>query len=170
MYGAAVSVAPVTFTTRADASATYDPRKVVVSTPDTNGIAHVTAVAGTVPPGTQILVVNAGSGAVASFTADNDGALNGEVSATVEDRLIVTITDPTGAVTSFERGAYVAPDGTTVVNSGGGRVTAPGQASVAAGAELLIPDGALDAAATFSLAFGRSGGAVPGGTARRVLD
>ena len=72
-----------------------------MSAPDADGVAHVTAAAGTVPPGTQIVVINEGQGSVASFTADNDGALHGEVVATVEDRLLVTITDPTGASTSF---------------------------------------------------------------------
>lgn len=152
VHGGAVSIASVSFTTKVDAPSTYDTRKVIVSTPDDNGIAHVTAAPGTVPPGTQVLVVNAGSGSVASFTADNDGALNGEVSATIEDRLIVTITDPAGAVTTFERGTYVAPDQSkTAVNSAGGIVDEPGQAGFASGAKLVIPPDAVLASLFFSL-------------------
>jgi len=152
VYGAAVSVAAVTFTTRTDAPATYDPRKVVVSMPDANGIAHVTAAAGSVAPGTQVVVINEGQGSVASFQADNDGALNGEVAATVEDRLLVTITDPSGASTSFERGAYVAPDQQSVaINGGGGRVTEPGQAGFAAGAQLVLPPETVVSAMLFHL-------------------
>src|SRR5437667_6737051 len=120
--------------------------------PDGNGIAHVTAAAGSVAPGTQVVVINEGQGSVASFSADNDGALNGEVVATVEDRLLVTITDPGGASTSFERGAYVSADQQSVaVNAGGGRVTEPGQAGFAAGAQLVIPPETLVAAVLFQL-------------------
>ena len=53
-----------------------------------------TGSAGTLPPGTQVLVVNEGTGEIASFTADNDGAISGSLFATIRDRLIVTITDP----------------------------------------------------------------------------
>ena len=152
VHGGAVSIAQVSFTTKVDAPSTYDTRKVIVSTPDDDGIAHVTAAPGTVPPGTQVLIINAGTGSVATFTADNDGALNGEVSATIEDRLIVTITDPAGAVTTFERGTYVAPDQSkTAVNSAGGIVDEPGQAGFAAGAKLFIPPDAVLASLFFSL-------------------
>ncbi len=62
--------------------------------PVLNGFVTFTGSAGTLPPGTQVLVVNEGTGEIASFTADNDGAISGSLFATIRDRLIVTITDP----------------------------------------------------------------------------
>ncbi len=47
--------------------------------PDTNGFVTFDGPAGTLPPGSQVLVVNTGTGEVASFTADNDGAVSGTV-------------------------------------------------------------------------------------------
>ena len=43
--------------------------------PDASGIVHLTAPAGTLPPGATVLVINAGNGQVGSFTAENDGAV-----------------------------------------------------------------------------------------------
>jgi len=74
------------------------------------------------PALTSVLIINAGNGTVASFQAGNDGSMNSELTASIRDRLIVTITDPQGRSFSFERNTYVAADGTTGVGAGGGKV------------------------------------------------
>jgi hypothetical protein len=52
------------------------------------------------------LVVNEGTGEVASFTADNDGAIGGSLLASIQDRLLVTITEALGNVITCERGVW----------------------------------------------------------------
>jgi hypothetical protein len=145
-YGGAVAVAPVTFTTRADTVAVFDPEQVTVSFPDDNGIVHVTAPPGAVPALTSVLIINAGNGIVAQFQAGNDGSMDSQLTASIRDRLIVTITDPQGRSFSFERNTYVAADGTTGVGSGGGKVK-----SATTDAEIQIPEGAIDDSAVFKL-------------------
>jgi hypothetical protein len=100
--------------------------------PDVNGFVTFDGPAGTLPPGSQVLVVNTGTGEVASFTVDNDGAVSGTLLASIRDQLVVTITDPLGNVTTFTRGEYVAPDGRTAVNRAGGTVS-----SCSAGLQIL---------------------------------
>ena len=146
VYGGAVAVAPVTFVTLANTAAVFDPEQVTVSFPDADGLVHVTAPPGAVPALTQVLVVNAGNGVVATFQAGNDGSMNGDLVASIRDRLIVTITDPQGRSFSFERNTYVAPDGTTGVGSGGGTIK-----SATTPVQLLIPEGAIDESAVFKL-------------------
>ena len=106
-------------------------------------------------------MVNEGTGEVASFTADNDGAIGGSMLASIQDRLLVTITDPLGNVITFERGEYRAPDGTTVVNAAGGVVTEscgtglpwpePGLGQPCGGVELRIPPEATEDAVVMQL-------------------
>jgi hypothetical protein len=138
VFGGAIAVPPTGFTTASDAAPTFDPDALVVSFPDEDGIVHVTAPAGSLQPGTGVLIINAGSGEVVSFMALNDGSLQGELSATIDHRLIVTITDPQGKATTFQRSKYVAPDGTTGIGAGGGTVEGEG------GIEMRVPEGALD--------------------------
>ena len=101
---------------------------------------------GAVPALTNVLIINAGSGEVASFQAGNDGAMAHTLTASIRDRLIVTITDPQGRVFSFQRSTYVAADGTTGVGSGGGRIKSPTSA-------VTLPQGVSvdDVAATAGL-------------------
>jgi hypothetical protein len=82
--------------------------------------------------------LNATNGEVASFTVGNDGSLTGTITATIDDEQIVTLTDPQGRVTTFTRGMYRAPDGTTAVNTAGGVIEHE------SGIEVRVPDAALD--------------------------
>ena len=149
IFGGAVIVPQSTFTTKAVAPPNFDPNAITFSFPDANGNIHVSAPAGSLPPGTRVMIIDQTSGLVLSLTAVNDGSISGDFLGTINDLLQVIVTDPNGATASFTRSQFVAPDGTVAVGSGGGTVTGPG------GVELRIPEGALDQAATFKIeAFG----------------
>ena len=60
--GGVILVPSVTFTTKADVPPTYDTRQLVVGMPDANGFVTFNGPAGTLPPGSQVLVVNSGTG------------------------------------------------------------------------------------------------------------
>jgi hypothetical protein len=147
IYGGIVSVPAVTFSTQQDVPPSYDTNRVVFSMPDSNGMVTVSAPAGSLPPGTTVLIVNSGNGAVVSFTAGNDGSVSGQLPATIEDRLLVTITDPAGNVVNFERSKYVFNDGSgrVAVGPAGGTVEGTG------GTGLIIPDGALERGTIFKV-------------------
>lgn len=145
IYGGTVSVPSVSFTTLADVAPVYDTNKLSFSFPDAQGNVRVKAPAGTFPAGTRLLIVNAGNGVVVSFTTNNEGVINGELPATIDDRLLITITDPLGNVTNFEQSKFVSEDGRTAIGPGGGVVEEAG------GVELRIPEGALDKGATFQI-------------------
>ncbi|HEX6096862.1 MAG TPA: Ig-like domain-containing protein [Thermoanaerobaculia bacterium] len=149
VYGGYVSVPATSFTTKPDTPPQYDYERLTFSFPDAEGNVKIAAPAGTFPPGTTVLVVNAGNGVVVSYMAGNDGSIHGEIPASIDDRLLITITDPTGNVLNFERSKFIAPDGRTAIGPAGGTVDGPG------GVQLRIPDGALTKGAVFRIeAFG----------------
>ena len=127
----------------------YDAAKLVFSYPDANGFVSITAPAGSFAPSSEVLVLNTGNGDVATFQIDNQGGLGllvpATVRASISDRLLVTITDPLGNVTTFTRSEFVAPDGTTGIGKGGGVVKGDG------GVELRVPEGALAQGVTLRL-------------------
>jgi hypothetical protein len=136
-YGALVVVAPVTIQTVAEAAPTYTPDALTASFPDAQGRVTLAAPAGSFPSGTQFLVINATSGEVISFTAVNDGSVSARIGSTIHDRLVLTITDPDGRVTTVTRSQFVdAATGQTAIGPGGGVVTGEG------GVELRVPEGA----------------------------
>ncbi len=141
--GGHVQVPETRFTTKADTPPVYNLNALVFSFPDAEtGLVSLTAPAGSLPPGSTILVINSGNAFVASFTVENDGGVGQLVEATfpasINDRLLITITDPLGNVTTFERSKYEKQDGTVAIGPGGGTVEGPG------GVELRIPAGALE--------------------------
>jgi hypothetical protein len=138
VFGGAVVVPATTFVTSADSAPEYDVSKLVVSFPDADGYVTLTGPEGTLPPGSEVLVINNGSGEVSTFPVQNDGSLTGRFFAVLTDRLQITITDTFGNVTTFNRNSYVRDDGMTSVNSGGGIVEGP------TGAEVRVPEGALN--------------------------
>jgi hypothetical protein len=144
-FGGAISVPSSTFTTKAAAVFNFDPNQITFSFPDQNGNIHVSALAGSLRPGTKVLIVDQSNSVVLSLTALNDGSLSGNFPGTLNDVLQVTVTDPNGAVASFTRSQFVAADGSVAVGPGGGTVTGPG------GVELRIPEGALDKGVTFKV-------------------
>ncbi|MEA2462924.1 MAG: hypothetical protein QOJ98_671, partial [Acidobacteriota bacterium] len=144
-YSGLIAVPATSFTTRPDTPPQYDYERLNFAFPDAEGIVRITARAGTFPPGTVVLVVNAGNGVVVSYTTLNDGSINGEIPASIDDRLLITITDPTGNVVNIERSKFIAPDGRTAIGPGGGTVDGPG------GVQLRIPDGALTKGAVFRI-------------------
>ena len=77
MHGGPIAVPPVTFRTLTKRPVVFDPEQLNLSFPNANGVVTVTAAAGSLPPGTNVLIVNAGSGDVATFTVGNDGSLRG---------------------------------------------------------------------------------------------
>jgi hypothetical protein len=151
VYGGNVPIPSVTFTTEPETAPQYDTRKITFTMPGPNGLVTVSAPPGSLPPGTRVLIVNAGNGIVVSFTVGNDGSFTGTFPATINDRLDVTVTDPQGNIVQFTRSQFKATDGSgkTAIGSGGGIVEGPG------GVELRIPEGALDQGAVFKIeAFG----------------
>jgi hypothetical protein len=145
IFGGAIIVPSATFTTKAVAPPNFNPNAITFSFPDANGNIHVSAPAGSLPPGTRVMIVDQTNAFVLSLTTLNDGSVSGDFPGTINDVLQVTVTDPNGATATFTRSQFVAPDGTVAVGAGGGTVTGPG------GVELRIPDGALDTAATFKI-------------------
>jgi hypothetical protein len=136
-HGAVVVVAPVTIRTVAEVAPTYRPDALTASFPDAQGIVTLSAPAGSFPSGTQFLVINATSGAVVSFSAVSDGSVSARVGSTIHDRLVLTITDPDGRVTTVTKSQFVDPaTGQTAIGPGGGVVTGEG------GVELRVPEGA----------------------------
>ncbi len=149
-YGTDIAPLSSSFTTAAYVAPVLDVTKLVFSVPDeTTGLVTVSAPAGSFPPGTTILIVNSGNGVVLSLTADNDGAVSGELPASIDDRLLVTVTDPLGNAATFERSQYVIDPATgeTAVGGGGGVVTSP----EAPGFELRVPKDAVDRAVRLKL-------------------
>jgi hypothetical protein len=147
VYGGAVTIAPVTFTTQADTPPSYDTNRIVFTMPDANGLTSVSAPAGSLPAGTRVLIVNSGNGIVVSLTVANDGSFSGSLPATIDDRLLITVTDPKGNVLNFERSKFVFTDGSgrVAIGSAGGTVEGTN------GTGIIIPDGALDAGAVFKV-------------------
>lgn len=143
--GGAIAVPTSSFTTKASAPLNFDPNAITFAFPDQNGNIHVSAPAGSLPPGTRILIIDQGNAVVVSFTAFNDGSVSGDFPGTINDVLQITVTDPNGATISFTRSQFVAPDGSVAVGPGGGTITGPG------GVGMIIPAGALDQGAVFSL-------------------
>ena len=147
VYGGNVPVASITFTTEPETAPEYDTRKITFTMPGANGLVTVSAPPGSLPPGTRVMIVNAGNGIVVSFTVGNDGSFTGTFPATINDRLDVTITDPQGNIVQFTRSQFTATDGSgkTAIGPGGGVVEGPG------GVELRIPEGALPEGAVFKI-------------------
>ncbi len=144
-FGGAVVVPSATFTTKAVAALNFDPNAITFSFPDANGNIHVSAPAGSLPPGTNVLIIDQANGLVLSLTTFNDGSLNGIFLGSINDVLQITVTSPDGQTASFAKSQFVAADGTVAVGAGGGTLAGSG------GVELRIPDGALDKAATFKI-------------------
>ena len=135
-FGNAVAVPAVTFTTQAETVQTMNLDALIFSYP-VNGQVTMTAPAGALPSGTQIMVLNSSNGAIVTYTV-GDLPVSATLPASIDDRLLVTVTDPQGNTQSFERTEYVAPDGKTAVGVAGGKVRGP------EGSELRLPAGATD--------------------------
>ena len=147
--GGLVAVPTVSFTTEAEPQRLeVDPDQIDVTFPDADGLVHIQAPPGTLPPGTTILILNTGNGVAISVTVGNDGSLDAEIPATIDDVLEITLADPQGNVLTFERSRFVAQDGSgrTAIGPGGGVVEGPG------GTEIRIPERALDEGAVFAVA------------------
>ena len=145
--GGLISVPATTFTTAGLTPPTYSTTALVFGMPGSDGNVEISAPAGSFPPGMTILIVDQSNGVVYSLTVFNDGSVSGQMPATINDTLQVTLTDPQGNKTTFTISQFVAPDGTTAVGPGGGTVTGPG------GTAIIIPQGALSQGATFKLAL-----------------
>jgi hypothetical protein len=143
--GGLIAVPTVSFTTQAITPPNFNTDALGFAMPDQNGNVAISAPADSFPPGTTILIVDQTNGIVLSLTVANDGSVSGQMPATIDDVLAVTITAPDKTTASFTRSKFVAPDGTTAIGSGGGTVSGPG------GVELRIPNGALDKGVTFKI-------------------
>ena len=143
--GGLISVPTTSFTTAAITAPTYNTNALVFGMPDNNGNVSITAPANSFPAGSTILIVDQTNGIVYSLTVFNDGSVSGQMPATINDILQVTLTDPAGKATNFTISQFVAPDGTTAVGSGGGTVNGPG------GVSMIIPAGALPQGTTFQI-------------------
>ncbi len=143
--GGLISVPAISFTTVAITPPTYNTNALVFAMPDSNGNVAISAPAGSFPPGSTFLIVDQTNGVVYSLTVLNDGSVTGQMPATINDVMQVTLTDPAGNVTTFTISQFVAADGTTAVGPGGGTVVGPG------GTGIIIPAGALLQGVTFKL-------------------
>ena len=137
-----VVASPVSFTTKDFVAPVVNTNAIVFSYPE-NGMTKVTAPPGSLPPFSEVLILNATNGAALWLQVDGEGCIgclggSNELPATINDRLMVTITDPQGNVTTFERSKFVKADGTVAIGPGGGTVEGAG------GVELRIPSGALE--------------------------
>ncbi len=141
--GAPVAVPVVEFTTAGQATQTLDLDALVFSFP-VDGMVTMRAPAGALPAGTRILVLNASIGSALTYTVGAI-AVEAELRASIDDRLWVTVTDPDGKPTTFERTEYVAPDGTTAIGVAGGKVRGPD------GSEMRLPAGVTDKPVTIKL-------------------
>jgi hypothetical protein len=141
--GGQVAVPSVTFTTAPQATQTLDLDALRFSFP-VNGEVTMSAPVGALPSGTQILVLNVSNGQIVTYTV-GDLPVEATLLASIEDRLWITVTDPDGRETTFERTEYVAPDGKTAVGVAGGKVRGPD------GSELRLPEGATDGAVTLKI-------------------
>jgi hypothetical protein len=141
--GGAVIVPPITFTTQDTSAPQYEADLLTFSFPDEQGRVTLSGPAGTLAPGSSILVINESTGEVATVAVNNDGsvggpnAVGGDLVAHVSDRLIVTITDLQGRTVSFHRSTYVRADGQTAVGNGGGDIVGTG------GVEIRVPEDAV---------------------------
>ena len=143
--GGLIAVPAVTFTTQANTPPNFNTDALVFAMPDQNGNVAISAPANSFPPGTIVLIVDQTNGVVLSLTVANDGSVSGQMPATIDDVLAITITAPDKTTASFTRSQFVAPDGTTAVGSGGGTVVGAGNTG------LIIPQGALTKGTTFKL-------------------
>jgi len=143
--GGLISVPTVSFTTTAVTPPSYNTDALVFSMPDSNGNVQINAPANSFPPGSTILIVDQTNGVVLSLTVGNDGSVSGQMPATIDDVLTVTLTDPQGNKTTFSRTQFVGSDGSVAVGSNGGTVTGPN------GLAMIIPAGALDKGTVFSI-------------------
>jgi hypothetical protein len=141
----AIVVPTSSFTTQANQPLTFDPNAITFAFPDQNGNIQVSAPAGSLPPGTRVVIIDQSNAVVLSLTAFNDGSLTGSFTGTINDILQITATDPNGATATFTRSQFVAPDGSVAVGAGGGTVTGSG------GVELRIPSGTFQNATTFQI-------------------
>src|SRR5262249_2013098 len=147
-YDGAVQVSPSTFPTRDLVAPVFDIDAIEFLISD-DGVITIKAAIGTLPLGGQVLVINETTGEVASFQIDNQGGLGILVPATIQgsidDRLMISVTDTNGSVTTFERSQFVKADGTIAIGPGGGTIKGPG------GVELRIPEGALEKGVTLQI-------------------
>jgi len=144
-YGGLVSAPNAAFTTASSIPPSFDTSQIMFSYPDANGVVQVSAPPGLLPAGTTVEIVDLGSGQVTSLTAANDGSLSGQIRATISDVLQVTVTDPLQNTTTFQRGQFVAADGSVGIGSAGGTVQGTG------GVQLQIPAGALTRGITLKI-------------------
>jgi hypothetical protein len=143
--GGLVSVPTTTFTTQSITPPNFDPNALVFAMPDQSGNVAVTAPANSFPPGATVLIVDQTNGVVLSLTVANDGSVSGQMPATIDDILSITITAPDKTTATLTISKFVAPDGTTAIGPGGGTVVGPGNTG------LIIPPGALLKGTTFKL-------------------
>jgi hypothetical protein len=143
--GGLISVPTISFTTLAIIPPAYNTKSLVFAMPDQNGNVAISAPANSFPAGSTILIVDETNGVVESLTVFNDGSVTGQMPATINDILQVTLTDPAGNKTTFTISQFVAADGTTAIGPGGGTVVGPGNTGI------IIPAGALPQGVTFQL-------------------
>jgi RHS repeat-associated protein len=143
--GGLISAPTISFTTLSVTATTYNLNALVFAMPDSNGNVAISAPAGSFPAGSTILIVDQTNGVVYSLTVYNDGSVTGSMPATISDVLQVTLTDPSGNVSTLTTSQFVGTNGTTAVGPGGGTVTGPG------GTGIIIPAGALNQGTTFTL-------------------
>ncbi len=140
VYGGVVSVPASSFTTRDEVPPESHPERLTFSYPDADGFVTVSAPDGSLLPGTTVLIVNMSNAFVLSLSVGDQGAVSDRLQASTRDVLKVTVTDPYGNVTVYDRSDYVDPEtGRTAVGAAGGVVAADGF-------ELRIPAGAIDGA------------------------
>ncbi|HEV8187414.1 MAG TPA: Ig-like domain-containing protein [Pyrinomonadaceae bacterium] len=148
IYGHALGAAfNSTFTTAATVviNNRLKPEQITIGYPDATGTSTISVPSGSVPNGSNILVINTTSGSTLSTTAGT-GALTLQMQARVGDEISLTITQPDGTQYSVTQAAYRRADGVVSVGSNGGALTSDdGQVL------LSIPSGAISGQAELKL-------------------
>ncbi|MBW7885297.1 MAG: Ig-like domain-containing protein, partial [Caldilineaceae bacterium] len=119
-----------------------EPGQIQATIPNENGISFVTGSPGTAEPGQPVRVRVVRNSADTTVLANDDGSFQLEVQALLSDKLVLFIHDGAGNITEVAVPRFENPDGSVVVGSEGGIVSAPdgSYAEVEPGS---LPDGTV---------------------------
>ncbi|MHC4397786.1 MAG: Ig-like domain-containing protein, partial [Planctomycetota bacterium] len=91
-----------------------DPAKITVYMPE-NGASSIIGEAGSVEPGSTVIIFNERTGKAVSVTVLSDGSFSASIDAEVTDKIIVRVLDAAGNETVLDNKPFVSADGKRVV-------------------------------------------------------
>ncbi|MGV3774763.1 MAG: Ig-like domain-containing protein, partial [Verrucomicrobiales bacterium] len=93
----------------------------------TNGVAVLEGSQGLSEPGRPVILVNETTGRTFTILAQPDGSFRGEIEASIEDLLSITLVNGNGTRNSVPVSKQVFKDGSVALFSGGGIIEIPGE-------------------------------------------